>query len=298
MGGRCAAVLLAAGSGRRLGFDKVLTPLAGRPVLEYSLGALLEAPEVDEIRVMTREDILAAVEQLVRGLRPGKPVVVARGGAERRDSVMAGLEGLGEGVEWVLIHDAARPLLTAEGVGRVLAAAREHGSAVCGRPATDTLKWCEDGETVARTLDRSRVWQVETPQVFRRVEILEAYRLALARGGEVTDDASAMEAAGRTVRLFPVEQANLKITRAADWELLGILLGRGVWSEVRRLVHRINNALTPLAGYLPLLGRERFSEEGRLRMERLATGSAEALGALAELQRVAREQSRCDTSKG
>lgn len=257
----CAAVLLAGGSGRRLGFDKILTPLLGRPVISYALEALAQAPEVGRIVVVGKPDSVADLERLARDSVRHQDLKVVVGGAERQDSVWNGLEA--SGTEWslTLIHDGARPLLTAEGVTRLLAVAREHGSAVAGSPCTDTLKECRPDGTVLATPDRRRMWQVQTPQVFRTEWIVAGYRQVREEGLVVTDDASAVERAGFPVRLVEIGGPNPKITRPEDWEAVSHLLRLREGFSVRGVLHQFANDLAPLVGYLPLLKKYRDEPE-------------------------------------
>lgn len=248
----CSAVLLAAGASRRLGFDKILSPLAGRPVLLYSLEALDRSPGISDLVLVTREDTRQAVETLVAGAAPAKPWKVVVGGKERQDSVWNGIQAAASSVQ-ILIHDAARPLLTVEMVQALLQAASEGGAAICGRPATDTLKMADAGGLIASTVDRSQFWQVETPQVFRRDWIEQAYREVQEKGLVITDDASAVEHLGLPVRIVTAGAFNLKITRPADWQLLELWLTVQGGSAFRTKVHQLANHANPLVGYLPLL---------------------------------------------
>lgn len=253
----CAAVLLAGGSGTRLGFDKILTPLLGRPVIAYALEALARSPEVGELILVGRPDSLGALQALAGEVAPGRKVRVVPGGAERQDSVWNGLESVGGVWPLTLIHDGARPLLTPELVGRLVAAAREHGSAVAGSRCTDTLKECGSDGMVEATPDRGRMWQVQTPQVFRTEWLRRGYGLVRERGLNVTDDAAAVEVAGERVRLVEVGGPNLKITRPEDWEAVAHLLRVREGYSVRAVLHQFANDLAPLVGYLPLLKKYR-----------------------------------------
>ncbi|GAB4240826.1 MAG: hypothetical protein OHK005_03350 [Candidatus Methylacidiphilales bacterium] len=257
----CAAVLLAGGSGTRLGFDKILTPLLGRPVISYALEALLRTPDVGRIVVVGRPDSVGDLERLARELGQTRDIRVVVGGAERQDSVWNGLEASGREWPLTLIHDGARPLLTAEGVTRLLAVAREHGSAVAGSRCTDTLKECQADGTVLATPDRRRMWQVQTPQVFRTEWIVVGYRQVREEGLVVTDDASAVERAGFPVRLVEIGAPNPKITRPEDWEAVSHLLRLREGFSVRGVLHQFANDLAPLVGYLPLLKKYRDQPE-------------------------------------
>jgi len=256
-------VLAAAGSSRRLGFDKLFTPVLGKTVFQFTLERLLASPDVAQVVVATSAENLPVVQGFIASSNPGgKPVAVVAGGAERQDSVMAGLKALDPALDYVLIQDAARPFLSPELIASVFAAAQEHGAAVCGHPSIDTLKEVreEGGEirAVARTLDRSRIWAVQTPQIFRRSLLVEAYAHVAASGGSVTDDTAAVEALGKPVVIVKSDAFNGKITRKADWDVALRQLfpfddDVQIGAEMRKLIHDFNNQLTSLMGFAYLL---------------------------------------------
>jgi 2-C-methyl-D-erythritol 4-phosphate cytidylyltransferase len=279
MGG-CSAVLLAAGSSRRLGFDKILTPLAGKPVVLYTLEALARSPSITEILLVTRADIMGKMGEVCRqgGIgEGGTPVRILAGGSERQDSVWAGLSAVSSSSGTVLIHDAARPLLTEAIIERSITQAEEKGSAICAHKASDTIKEAGVEGEVERTLDRSRLWQMQTPQTFRKELIVEAYTEVIRRGLAITDDASALEAVGGRVWLMESAEPNLKITRQADWEMLESLLSWGQRLELRARLHHLANALSPLGGYAFLL--EKYgSKDGKFAVyfEKFQAGLSES----------------------
>jgi 2-C-methyl-D-erythritol 4-phosphate cytidylyltransferase len=208
------ALLVAAGRGTRLGSGgpKALVAVAGRPMLEWSLDALRAVEEIDEIVVALPDGVPA----------PAGTVGVT-GGAERSHSVLAALRA--SRGDPVLVHDAARPLVTAAVLRATLAALREHGcdAAIAAAPVHDTVKRAAGG-VVSGTLDRSELWAVQTPQVFRRA----ALERALAAGSELlagaTDDAALVEAQGGVVRVVPAPPENFKITTAHDLRVADLLL--------------------------------------------------------------------------
>lgn len=209
-----SALIVAAGRGERLGSDrpKAFAVLAGRPMLEWALDALRAAPGVGEI-----------VVALPEGYDAPEGCVGVRGGAERSHSVRAALAA--STGDPVLVQDAARPMLTPEIVAACLAAVREQGvdAAIAAAPVTDTIKEAAGG-VVRRTLDRSVLWAVQTPQVFRRA----ALEAALAQPDDVlaaaTDDASLVEAAGGTVRIVPTTARNIKVTTPDDLQIAEMML--------------------------------------------------------------------------
>lgn len=286
----CSAILLAAGRSQRLGFDKILTPLGGQPVLHYSFTALMESPGIQEIHVMTRVDLVDRVKEILGSYRKTKPVHVRAGGQERQDSVWAGLQAISYEATEVLIHDAARPLLTGELIETLLARAREGGSAVAAQRATDTLKVADETGWVGMTLDRSKIWQVQTPQVFSRELIVNAYAKVQEEKAAITDDASAVERLEQQVLLVESKTPNLKITRLEDWENLERLFREKRGRELRRRVHDVSNLMSPLVGYLPLLKKYGGSDakfSGYL--EKFEEGSRQLQVLAQELQKLGRE---------
>jgi 2-C-methyl-D-erythritol 4-phosphate cytidylyltransferase len=216
------ALIVAAGRGERLGSDrpKALVALAGKPMLQWSVDALRSVPVVSEIVIALPADRLDAA--------PAGTVAVV-GGAVRSESVRAALEVAGEG-DPVIVHDAARPLASAELFERALSELEESGAdaVVAATPVRDTIKETgRDGLTVVRTLDRSRLWGVQTPQVFRRDALDNALDQASDElRAQATDDAWLVELAGGAVRLLQSSPDNLKVTTALDLKLAELLLSR------------------------------------------------------------------------
>ena len=211
----CIALVVAAGRGTRLGapLPKQYLPLAGKPVLRYSLETLTSHPGIEAVRVVFNPDDAASYEAAARGLDLLPPVA---GGAARQDSVRLGLESLAAAPPArVLIHDAARPLLDRATIDRVLAALDEAPGAIPALPVKDTVKRGVSGR-VAETLDRSALWRAQTPQGFDYAAILAAHRAA--QGSELSDDAAVAERAGLAVRLVAGSEANFKVTTAEDLE--------------------------------------------------------------------------------
>ncbi len=217
------ALIVAAGRGERLGLDrpKALVPLRGRPMLDYSLDALRAVAAVDRIVVALPAEALDAV---------GPDVVAVAGGLQRSHSVRAALAAApGEPDDAVIVHDAARPLATAELFAQALdalARAPEAQAVIAAAPVTDTIKEIGgDGRSVARTLDRSCLWAVQTPQVFRRAALervlAEADDDLLA---QATDDAWLIERDGGTVHVLGSDPGNLKVTTAHDLRVAELVL--------------------------------------------------------------------------
>ncbi len=219
------ALIVAAGRGERLGAarPKAFVELAGRPLVQWSVQALREVPAIEQI-----------VVALPRGVPAPAGIIGVPGGAVRSESVRLALAaaGGGRGADLVLVHDAARPLLTAELVGRVLAAALEDGvdGAIAAAAVTDTVKRAATGAraglTVLETLDRSELWAVQTPQVFRRAILERALQVPDEILAKATDDAWLVERAGGTVAVVEAPRENLKVTTDLDLAVAELLLAR------------------------------------------------------------------------
>jgi 2-C-methyl-D-erythritol 4-phosphate cytidylyltransferase len=209
------ALVVAAGRGERLGTPgpKAFVMLGGRPMLQWSIDALHAVDEIERI-----------VVALPPGVHAPAGTIGVPGGDERSQSVRAALRAAGDaGV--VLVHDAARPMLTSQIVQDCLDALAAHDcdAAIAAAPVVDTIKESR-GEEVVRTLDRSRLWAVQTPQVFNRAALERALSAGDAALAAATDDASLVEAAGGTVRIVPAPRENLKVTTLLDLRMAELLL--------------------------------------------------------------------------
>jgi len=217
------AVIVAAGRGERMGgIDKIFAPLNGPTVLERVVSTFERCKAVDQIVVVLSEQNLARGKLLIAKSGFSKVVSVCPGGKRRQDSVKHGLVQL-EGCGWVVIHDGARPLVTPDLIEAGLKAAQESGAAIAAVPVVDTIKESDTSNYVKNTLDRSRLWVVQTPQVFRFDIIKEAYRNA---SGDVTDDAALVEILGIRVKLYMGAYDNIKLTTPAD-----LALAEAMWQR-------------------------------------------------------------------
>ena len=215
-----SAIIVAAGSSRRMGFDKLFAELAGHPVLWHSVQAFHETKDVDEIVIVTKEDRMDAVEKLVAAGKFTKVTRIVSGGDERHISVWNGLQALDdEGSEFVATHDGARPLTTARLIRACLATAREHGAACCASPIPDTVKRASIDQMVKESVERTGLWAMQTPQVFNTSLILQAYAQLMARHEMVTDEVSAVQKLGKKIALLKNDEWNFKITFPHDLEL-------------------------------------------------------------------------------
>jgi 2-C-methyl-D-erythritol 4-phosphate cytidylyltransferase len=221
---RTAAILLAAGSSRRMAGtvpDKVLAPLADKPVFAHSAATFVRSGVVD-LFVVTYRDQHQLIE--LSAYAP-TPTAFVRGGAERQDSVAAALAELPDDVSYVFIHDCARPLVRAEQLVALHKIVRQEDAVVLAHRVTDTIKE-HRGEGRLRTLDRKHLWAMETPQVFSRKLITRAYEAVAKRKLSVTDDAAAVELLKHPVALLENPHPNPKLTTPADLAYMDFLLSR------------------------------------------------------------------------
>ena len=217
------AIVAAAGSGTRLGRgSKALVRLNGKTTLARVLELFLALDEIDRIVVVGPPSRLENAEREVAALHPRKPVTVKAGGESRQESVRAGLAALGE-CDFVLVHDAARPLVTATLVRRVLAAAVESGAAFPAISPRDAVKRVE-GNRLVESLDRSRIVLAQTPQAFPRKILERAHREAADAGLVGDDDAQLVSATGHAVTAVEGEPANIKLTTPEDFEVVEALI--------------------------------------------------------------------------
>jgi 2-C-methyl-D-erythritol 4-phosphate cytidylyltransferase len=221
-----SAILVAAGKGTRMGpgIEKLFLEANGCPIIGHTWRRFEHASCVDHIVVVVREGMEKRVADLAAKHQFRKPFQIVRGGEERQDSVWNGLEALPAGTEIAAIHDAARPCTSLELIAATIEAARETGAAVAAQPITDTIKESADGKLVERTLDRRRLWSVQTPQTFRTEVIRRALAQVRLRGFQVTDDTAACELIGQPVRLVTLPLPNPKVTRPEDLAYIESLL--------------------------------------------------------------------------
>ena len=218
------AIIVAAGSSRRMGFDKLFAIIAGRPVIAHAINAFERANSVAEIIVVAGEDRHDEIRKMSRDESFKKVRSIITGGERRQDSVRAGLENLSSDARYVAVHDAARPLVRPEQTERVFEQCRVHGAAVLAEPISDTLKRADVDLMVAASVDRHQLYAMQTPQIFERQLIEEAYRAVYAENISVTDEVSAVERLGRKVVLVLNDDFNFKITYPRDLPVAELIL--------------------------------------------------------------------------
>ncbi len=214
---RCAAIIVAAGSSRRMGFDKLAAEIRGVSVLRRSVDAFMAAAGISRVIVVAPEDRFLAL-----GSDFPKPLLRADGGKERQNSVENGLALVME--DLVAVHDGARPLVRPDAITACIAAASEFSAASLAREVTETIKRADPEGYARASVSRDLLWFMETPQIFRTDLLREAYAEVSKRELVVTDEVSALEAIGVPVKLVISPAPNLKITVPADIELAEALL--------------------------------------------------------------------------
>ena len=219
---RCGAVIVAAGSASRMGgIDKVMAPLGGEPMIARTVRAFQECDAISEIVVVTREDLIVPIGRLTRDM--SKVTAVVAGGKSRQESVHLGLNALSDKVKLAAIHDGARPFVTWQLIDWVVRAANAYGAAAPAIPVKDTIKEVQ-GFVVKNTPDRASLRAVQTPQVFDFDILRAALKKAKADGAEVTDDCSAVERMGMSVKIVEGDERNIKITTPLDLKIGELLL--------------------------------------------------------------------------
>jgi 2-C-methyl-D-erythritol 4-phosphate cytidylyltransferase len=228
---KVAAIVVAAGAGRRIGgeISKAYLPIAGRPLVLRTVDRMFEAKTVEQVILVVAGQDRDRCDALLRedsALRD-RPYLLQIGGTTRQQSVKRGLDKIAEQTEIVIIHDAARPFVSAALIDRCVESAAEKGAVVAGLPVRDTIKVVGADRRVQTTPDRSLLWEIQTPQVFQSKLIVDAHRRAEADGVEVTDDAMVVERMGKPVYLLEGERTNFKITLPEDIWLAEMMIREG-----------------------------------------------------------------------
>lgn len=218
----CGAVIVAAGSASRMGgIDKVMAPLGGEPMIARTVRAFQNCDAIAKIVIVTRQDLILPITQLTRDMN--KVVAVVCGGSSRQESVQLGLNALPEEIQLAAIHDGARPLVGWQLIDRVVRAANTYNAAAPAIPVKDTIKVVK-GRVVDHTPDRAALFAVQTPQVFDFDLLRGALKKAELDGAAVTDDCSAVERMGMTVKIVDGDERNLKVTTPLDLKIAQLLL--------------------------------------------------------------------------
>ena len=218
----CGAVIVAAGTASRMGgIDKVMVELEGEPMILRTVRTFQTCDAISEIVIVTREDLILPIMHLCVGLEKVKAVVA--GGSSRQESVERGLNALSNKVKLVAVQDGARPLITHAVIDRTVRAAHSYGAAAPAVPVKDTIKVATGG-VVKETPDRKTLQAVQTPQVFDLAMLKGALKKAKEDNAEVTDDCSAVERLGMSIKIVEGDERNIKVTTPMDLAIAKLLL--------------------------------------------------------------------------
>jgi 2-C-methyl-D-erythritol 4-phosphate cytidylyltransferase len=225
---KVTAIILAAGHGTRMGpnVDKLFLELCGKPIIAHTWSVFEASPEIGEIVLVVRDGMQSDFQELAATYGFKKSFRFAPGGAERQNSVWNGLLSVSAETELVAIQDGARPCTTPRIIADCVAAARETGAAVAAQRVTDTLKEGNADAIVTRHMDRSKLWSVQTPQVFRTEIIKRALDEVFKRGAVITDDTAACEFIGQPVKLVESATPNPKATAPGDLPFIELVMKR------------------------------------------------------------------------
>ena len=218
------AIIVAAGKSSRMGggVDKTFLSLVNKPVVAWSLLAFERCPDIDRIILVVRKDQQLAAKAVAKMFGISKLAKIVPGGNKRQESVAAGLAACDLDTRTVVIHDGARPMIASDVISEVVKLGVRTGAATLARRVTDTIKRVDKGVTVTETVDREKLWAVQTPQVFQ----MKTLRPALKQLGEreVTDECQAVELSGQVVKVCESLKPNFKITTPEDLQIISKLL--------------------------------------------------------------------------
>jgi len=215
------AIIVAAGKSERMGSntDKAFLNLGPKPVIAWSLLAFEQCQEIDQIVLVVRKDQVLAAKSVNQMFGISKIRIIVAGGGRRQDSVLNGMKEMDPETKIVIVHDGARPCVTPDLISETIKSAKRNGCGVAASRIWDTVKYVERGTTVDHTVDRTKLWSVQTPQAFNADLLRRAYRAVEEQKVTVTDEAGAVELIGEPVRLVEWLRPNIKITTAEDLPL-------------------------------------------------------------------------------
>ena len=205
-------------------FDKLFALTAGEPVIAHAIRAFERATSITEIVVVARQKRHDDITKIISGAGFKKIRAIVRGGERRQDSVRAGLDHIARDAEYVAVHDAARPLITPKQIERAFEQCRAHDAATLAQPVNDTLKRADADLLVIEAVDRHQLYAMQTPQIFERKLIEDAYRAVYAENISVTDEVSAVERLGHKIALVLNDDFNFKITYPRDLPIADFIL--------------------------------------------------------------------------
>ena len=219
-----SVIIVAGGSSQRMGFDKLFAVIANEPVIAHTIRAFERAASINEIVVVAREERHDEIRKISRATGFKKVRSIVPGGKRRQDSVRAGLSRIDRDAKYVAVHDAARPLINPEQIERAFVQCRIHGAAALAQPVDDTLKRADADLLVVGSVDRHQLYGMQTPQIFERKMIEDAYRAVYAENISVTDEVSAVERLGYKIALVFNDDFNFKITYPRDLPIADFIL--------------------------------------------------------------------------
>lgn len=219
-----SAVIPSAGAGKRMGQPKSFIEVLGKPLIYYTIIPFEKSEYIEEIILVAGRDELNEARKLAEKYKFKKIKAVIEGGIKRQDSVNNGLKAVSEGCEYILVHDGARPLVSVDIIAGAVSEVKKYHSVAVGVPSKDTVKEITDDGMVKDTLDRNIIWLIQTPQIFSRDIILEAYKRAVKIGYKATDDAKLVERMGQEVRLVKGSYENIKVTAPEDLAFVEAIL--------------------------------------------------------------------------
>ncbi|MBQ9938316.1 MAG: 2-C-methyl-D-erythritol 4-phosphate cytidylyltransferase [Oscillospiraceae bacterium] len=211
-----SAIIAAAGSSRRMGDDKLLIPIEGVPTVVMSVAAFENCPDINEMVIVTRAEKISVFEKLFSEAGFSKPIKLVEGADTRQGSVINGLAAVSENSDYIAIHDGARPLVTPAQISACIASAVKYGAAALGSKVKDTIKQVDSDNIIEKTIDRSLLWAVHTPQIFEAKLYRKAMQNAADNGKDYTDDCQLVEAVGQRVYMEFDGYENLKLTTPED----------------------------------------------------------------------------------
>lgn len=225
---RCALIIPAAGSGKRLGKEipKPYLEIAGKTILEHTLTRFAPVEEIEQVIVSTSGRYTNQTKSILKRVFSAKEVKVVAGGKERQDSIRKALAQVNEDIQLVAVHDAVRPFIDVKTIKACFEKAAETGAAIVAVPAKDTIKNAGKNLVIRETPDRDNLWQAQTPQIFERKLLVKAYKAAQENQVTGTDDSSLVEKAGGDVFLVEGTRENFKITWPLDLQLAELLLNK------------------------------------------------------------------------
>ncbi len=221
-----SGIIVAAGWSKRVGknVDKAFLSLGPKPVIVYSMLAFEKCSDIDDVILVVRKEQIESARYAARMFGCTKVRKIIAGGNRRQLSVAKGLAEVKKGVSIVAVHDGARPCVTTSLIADTIKSAKQYGSGVAAVKVTDTMKQADRGMIISKTIDRAKLWQVQTPQTFKLDLLLKAFKLVKRKKLVVTDEASAVELVSRKVRLVQSSSSNIKITTPDDLLLAAALM--------------------------------------------------------------------------